>query len=76
MEAEELNRLLTLRLEQRDLCIAMHEAGHAMLADALNVGVERASIEGLYDSTINPRAAVVLVPGHAVSKAIVITLAG
>lgn len=76
MESDQFDELIKARLERRDLCASLHESGHAMLADALNVGVERVWISGLYDSDIRPPSGVNLVAGYAVSKAIVIALAG
>ena len=47
-----------------------------MLADALGVEIEQATIRGLYDNKIVPPASVELVPGYSLSSAIVIALAG
>jgi hypothetical protein len=76
MNDEELNELIERRLDARAMCVSLHEAGHAMLADALNVAISRASIEGLEDKATTPMAVVELVPDYPVCHAIVIALAG
>jgi hypothetical protein len=76
MDDEQFERLTELRLSRRDLCTSLHEAGHAMLADALNVDIERVWITGLYDKTIKPQAGVLLAGTYPIPKAIVIALAG
>jgi hypothetical protein len=75
MESLDYEALEKKRLDADAMCAALHEAGHAMLADALNVGIECAPIKGLRDPQAKPSAYVHLKPGPVEHK-IVIALAG
>jgi hypothetical protein len=75
MESLDYEALEKQRLDADAMCAALHEAGHAMLADALNVGIECASIKHLRDPLAKPPAYVQLKPGP-VEHEIVVALAG
>jgi hypothetical protein len=69
-QSAELNR----RQNKTPFCTALHEAGHTMLADALNVSISRVEIE--LSSASGCAGGVTLVPNYPVAFAIVIALAG
>ena len=75
MEASEYDSLIEQRLEADEMCAALHEAGHAMLADALDVGIECASIKELRNPNAKPPAYVRSGP-CPVKFEVVIVLAG
>jgi hypothetical protein len=73
---EEIEELFQQRLLTRVACVSRHEAGHAMLADALGVKIRRVSIAGLNNPELRPMAVCELIPPYPIFSAIVIALAG
>ena len=76
MDPEDIEKLFQQRLAARAVCVSRHEAGHAMLADALGVKIKCVSIAGLSDPNLRPMAACELIPPYPVPSAIVVALAG